>query len=791
MQLTKISGFVFLLLMGSFACAGTLPLLESHSLEGCWEESVEFGGLQLGLRGEAMALGAQGASGQAYGAREAFEIDGCVRLSATVICNATHCGDARAVFSEFGNSCVGSAQPLAKNESFVSSCSSPYVQGSFNIVAMASSVGGNPWIGQSSVGCSNCEYMTMPMNAQWFPSGKHSIQVEMQEAVSQGYVLVGLPDYDGNVSAEIVFWPENSAKEIWGRLFLVPISRGESWSLNYVEENSPTAVTADFNGEAFIADVNELVSNAISEGKTELGFAIGYAGEKNFIELGSVQGIWQPFNYPPSLSLSNLPEYISFASSPYAFGLNVFDPEGQDMNVWVWAGAACGDKNELIDNFAADSNSLSFSIDLNFLDGNYAIGVDVNDGFNLAGQCTSMFLADSTAPALAIDYNSAWQSNDVNVLAGCDDQGSGCAGIRLVKDGNAADLNSNLVVVSEEGETSLAFSVEDRAGNRTDLNVVVRIDKTKPTLSITSPAEVSEIEGREVALSFGADDNVSAVLNYLVSQDGNNWLDNGSSASYNFTAQGYGQQTYFVRAYDLAGNYADRNVSVTLVEGTPEPPPIVPEVPAAPIAPAPIGGGGGGGGGSLNRVCYAPAVICEENEECEGRKAWTDPKKGVCCIGTCEVSETPAEGPDENPWESINAAKSLLLAVEERLGFCAELEAGIIEDYNQAKLLIGEAELAADENAALAIEKAELARELLREIYSVLLELCDEQTIGFGDDANTAVFIQVEETDENKAVETVDIMEGKDMGVPWWALLSVVPFVALAFARSRKRKVAQ
>jgi len=790
MQLTKMSVLLVLLFLGipvQGVCAETLQLLESHSLEGCWGKSVEHSALQVGVRGENTTLGAQGASGQSFGAREAFELDGCARLSATVICNATHCGDAKAVFSDFGNTCVGSSQPLAKNESFVSSCSSPYVRGSFGIIAMASSVGGNPWIGQSGVGCPSCEYMTMPMNAQWFPSAKHSIQVELKEAVSQGYALFGLPQgYDGNVSAEIVFWPESSAKEVEGRLFLVPIGWDESAGLNYVEESSPAAIIADFNGEAFIADVSEIVNEAIADGKTGQGFIIAYAGEKNFIELGTAHGAWSPLNSPPSLSLSALPEYISFASSPYAFDINVFDAEGDDMAVLVWSGTGCGDKNKIIGSFSADVNSASFSIGLDFPDGNYAISFDVNDGVNFVEKCTPVFMADSTAPLLIADYNSAWQSNDVNVLAGCDDHsagyGSGCTG-----------MNSTFVSVSAEGETSLAFFAEDRAGNRADLNVVVMVDKTAPSLSIASPLEGSEIEGRSATLSFAADDNVSAILKFLVSADGNNWLDNGTSLSYTFTGQEYGQHTYFARAYDLAGNYTDVNVSVLLVEGAaPELPSAVTPAPVAPAPIAPSFGGGGGGGGSLNRMCYAPAVICKGNETCDGRTAWVDAKKGVCCMGKCGEGEISAEGAHQgaepNPWESIEAARSLLLVVGERLNFCAELEAWILEDYNRAKMLVGEAELIADKNAALAIEKAELARELLREIYSVLLELCDEQKIEL-EDLNKAVFVEAGETDENKALENV--REGKGMGVPWWALLSVVPFIALAFARSRKKKAVQ
>jgi PGF-pre-PGF domain-containing protein len=232
-----------------------------------------------------------------------------------------------------------------------------------------------------------------------------------------------------------------------------------------------------------------------------------------------------------------------------------------------------------LDTDSSDSVSMGEwqTFDANILitaDGNWAIDFNSTDNAeNIEDTNRIYVLIDKTAPTVNADYNAIWQNSDANVLLSCSDAHSGCTNIyyRIDTDsgsgvsyGSWQTYDTN-ILFNADGNYAIDFNALDNIGNWSDTNTIhVLIDKTAPSVSITSPADGSSQTSTTVLLEYSGSDANSGIAKYWVSNDGNTWIDNSTNLTYSFTSQS-GTNTYYVRATDNAdNNSSDANVTVTI-----------------------------------------------------------------------------------------------------------------------------------------------------------------------------------------------------------------------------------
>ncbi|MFH0955174.1 MAG: polysaccharide deacetylase family protein [Candidatus Micrarchaeota archaeon] len=258
------------------------------------------------------------------------------------------------------------------------------------------------------------------------------------------------------------------------------------------------------------------------------------------------------------------------ANATYATGTSVF----KDFNI-VSGFFTCDDTNFL------DSTHCAFDWNIsNVADGNYYALLyfhNVAEGFKASDK---NFMIDNTKPSTSWDGNIVWQKTDSNVHLTCVDATSGCLSTwyRLDTDsgsgiswGNWLAFDKN-ILVTLDGNRAIDFNSTDNAGNIGDTNTFyVLIDKTAPTISISSPANGSTQLGSTVNLSYSGSDENSGIRTYWVSSDGTTWVNNGTNTAYSFTSQTSGLHTYYV----IANDNADNNSSTASVSLTVNLPPDV------------------------------------------------------------------------------------------------------------------------------------------------------------------------------------------------------------------------
>jgi len=117
--------------------------------------------------------------------------------------------------------------------------------------------------------------------------------------------------------------------------------------------------------------------------------------------------------------------------------------------------------------------------------------------------------------------------------------------------------------ITTEGQTSVEFYSTDKAGNVEETkNIIVKVDKTPPTIEVTSPKEGRSYEfNKPITVIFEATDGTSGLANATATLD-DLPVQNGSVYSH----LSLSNHTLAVGAVDFAGNTATNTVTFSVVK---------------------------------------------------------------------------------------------------------------------------------------------------------------------------------------------------------------------------------
>jgi hypothetical protein len=175
---------------------------------------------------------------------------------------------------------------------------------------------------------------------------------------------------------------------------------------------------------------------------------------------------------------------------------------------------------------------------------------------------TGTTACDSTPPTVDLrspaNGGQVKQGAELVVDFSCDDSGgsglASCVGSR--PDGALLDT-------SKLGPVSVTVTALDRARNQTVVtNTVTVVDQTKPTITLTTPADGAVYEmGEQVLADYSCEDeaNGSGLDSCVGTAPDDTAVDTGS----------LGDKTFTVTAADKAGNSASKTVSYAVVDATP------------------------------------------------------------------------------------------------------------------------------------------------------------------------------------------------------------------------------
>ncbi|MDD5287804.1 MAG: hypothetical protein PHY28_01660 [Dehalococcoidales bacterium] len=166
---------------------------------------------------------------------------------------------------------------------------------------------------------------------------------------------------------------------------------------------------------------------------------------------------------------------------------------------------------------------------------------------------------DKTPPTITgtrtPDPNAAgWNNSDVTVHFTAADALSG-----------VASVTPDTTVSAQGANQSVNGTVTDKAGNSASTTVTnINIDKTPPTVTISSPQNRNYVTSETLVLNFGANDALSGILSTSASLDGNA-VSNGQTV--NLAAMA-GSHTLTVTSKDKAGNERTNSVTFSVIVAT-------------------------------------------------------------------------------------------------------------------------------------------------------------------------------------------------------------------------------
>ena len=216
-------------------------------------------------------------------------------------------------------------------------------------------------------------------------------------------------------------------------------------------------------------------------------------------------------------------------------------------------------------------------------DGKYKVTLNVTDAFGAFDTDTCNVTVDTLPPQTTINItgdkgSNGWYVSNVTVTLTATDATSGVDKTYYRIDNGSWNTYTASFKISTEGIHSLQYYSEDKAGNKELVkNVTIKIDKTKPSVSIVTPEEKRiYIFGRSILRTFkrtiiigkitveaNATDNLGIdIVKFYVDEEERG---NATSPPYTWKWGGdFGRRELLVKAFDEAGLYESDTIDVTI-----------------------------------------------------------------------------------------------------------------------------------------------------------------------------------------------------------------------------------
>jgi len=163
---------------------------------------------------------------------------------------------------------------------------------------------------------------------------------------------------------------------------------------------------------------------------------------------------------------------------------------------------------------------------------------------------------DNTPPTITAFVSrpanaAGWYNADVVVSFTCSDLTSGIA-----------SCPAPVTVSTEGANQTITGTAVDGAGNTASASVAINMDKTPPTLVVTSPLDGATVADPSLSITGSVSDSLSGVTGVTCNATAANFL---PDAKFACTVElGGGATTLAVKATDAAGNSSTKNLTVTL-----------------------------------------------------------------------------------------------------------------------------------------------------------------------------------------------------------------------------------
>src|SRR6266699_2657998 len=163
---------------------------------------------------------------------------------------------------------------------------------------------------------------------------------------------------------------------------------------------------------------------------------------------------------------------------------------------------------------------------------------------------------DNTPPTITAFVSrpanaAGWYNADVVVSFTCSDLTSGIA-----------NCPAPVTVSTEGANQTITGTAVDGAGNTASASVAINMDKTPPTLVVTSPLDGATVADPSLSITGSVSDSLSGVIGVTCNATAANLL---PDAKFACTVElGGGATTLAVKATDAAGNSSTKNLTVTL-----------------------------------------------------------------------------------------------------------------------------------------------------------------------------------------------------------------------------------
>jgi len=273
-------------------------------------------------------------------------------------------------------------------------------------------------------------------------------------------------------------------------------------------------------------------------------------------------------NQPPVANAG--PDRIVTTRTVEFNGSESYDPDGEIV-AWHWSfGDGTTGTGKVVQHTYAN-------------DGTYTVTLNVTDDFGAYATDTCQITVDTSSPITTAELNgtmgsNGWFVSNVTVTLSVNETVSGVNATYYRLDGGNWSIYEEPFTISDEGVHLLEFYSDDEAGNVESVkNVTIKIDKTAPSIELTTPQEKRlYVFGRGILPTFrktiiigkitveaNATDNIG-VMNVKFFVDGTE-MANITTPPYQWKWGGaFGNKNLTVVAYDAAGLEDSQSVDVLI-----------------------------------------------------------------------------------------------------------------------------------------------------------------------------------------------------------------------------------